>query len=84
MKTMCGGKGDLVLHIGNNRSVPRRDIVAVLDVKALGCALPPFELSEMEKGLESARSVIVCESKGRTTYIASPISTAALSLRGPF
>ena len=74
----------MVLHIGNNRSVPRRDIVAVLDVKALGRARETFALGELESRLDSARSIVVLEAHGRTTLLASPISTAALRLRGPF
>ncbi len=74
----------MVLHIGNNRSVPRRDIVAVLDVKALGRARETFAQGALEACPDSARSVIVLEADGRTTLLASPISTAALRLRGPF
>ena len=74
----------MVLHIGNNRSVPRRDIVAVLDVKALSRARETFAPGELESLNDSARSVIVLEAHGNTTLLASPISTAALRLRGPF
>ncbi len=74
----------MVLHIGDNRAIPRRDIVAVLDVKTLRRARETFELGDLEPSLASARSVIVCESGGRTILHASPISTAALSLRSPF
>ena len=74
----------MVLHIGNNRSVPRRDIVAVLDVKTLRRAREAFAPGDLEASLDSARSVIICESGGRTTLHASPVSTAALRLRSPF
>ncbi len=70
----------MVLHIGNNRVIPWRDIIAVLDVKALRRA-QGTTLADLDKNLGSARSVIVYEADGETVLCGSPISATALSMR---
>ncbi len=74
----------MVLHIGNNRSVPMRDIVAVLDVQTLRRARDKFAPGDCENGHEPTRSIVVLESDGLTSALASPISAAALRLRSQY
>ncbi len=68
----------MVLHIGNNRAIPARDIIAVLDVKAMRRSQDGLSGLEMDA---AARSVVVYEAAGETRFLASPISTAALRTR---
>ena len=74
----------MVLHIGNNHTIPWRDIIAVLDAKTVRKAhgqraIEDLDMSVCDSGL--VRSIIVCESGGRKKVFGSPISTAALRLR---
>ncbi len=71
----------MVLHIGNNRAIPWRDIIAVLDVKIMRGARGVPALEDSDTDFDSARSVVVYESGGQTRFCASPISAAALRSR---
>lgn len=75
----------MILHIGNDRAIPTRDIVAVLSAHALsrsdylggGTAL---DMSACPQNA-SMRSVLVCERDNHEKLYGSPISACALLAR---